>query len=592
MRADLEPQLFVSRPEYSVFPIELPPLSKKDREQAVVNRLRSLYPGNLDDKYIVVQPNGKRSCYLALVFSDSWQDDPLSISTLAAAKLCKKGKQYCVIAWDGWVEYLILDEGKIISSMVTLKEEQLSEQLVTQAADWFGLSKNLQIETVEQENSIIKVFCTVTDLPVEKTVITEDFTFYYFVLEKALLRISRSSWSCFPKRLPQVKRRWWMFVLAVCVTAVVLAFFLSNWYRQRENEKAARREADRLIALEMAERKVKEENLAALILALEEQLEEQYVGVYTAIKILASCLSPAIRLSSATIKEDGSFRLDGVSLNAIAALEDLQSHPDIRNAVIGTIVWDERYERFTVDGTVSRHPSFPDENLSIDEKINWYEAALAAFVRNEPMPETAAAAAHLIRNLLERNYLNITRFRYLDTNDGWVIESAANGTGTQVVRVIKEADEAFSMRVMSLETHNRQNGLDAVITFFVWGPGEKNNNRNFEAHPSLAKIAALYGVLPDRFSSASVQTRQITEFGLPVAPSPISILPSLLEYVGFIGVLDGRRFIYVKDTRSGELYRLVEGEGSYSYRINSTGIITAILDGSSSPVEIRRNDGF
>ena len=592
MRSDLYQELFIPRTEYSVFPIVLPPLSKKEHEQAVINRLRGLYPGNLDDKYIVILPNGKRGNYLALVFFDSLRDDPLSISTLAAGKLCKKGRQNCIIVWGGWVEYIVLDEGKIISSMVALAEERLSEQLTSQAADWFSLNENLPIEANEEKNSTVKVFCTATDFPAEEAMVTESFIFHYIVLEKAILTIPRSSWSCFPERLPQVKRRRLMFAIAACVLAVIFALCLRNWYGHQEAARAARRDTERLIALEAAERKGKEEKLAALTMAWEEQLAEQRVGVYSVIETLASCLSPAVRLSSATLKEDGSFRLDGVSINAIAALDDLQSHPEINETVIGTIVWDGGHERFTVDGTVTRRPLFPEDSLNLEEKISWYEATLALYVKNEPMPETAAAAAHLIQSLLMRNYLKTTRFRYLDANNGWIIESAVSGTGMQMVQAIKEADDALSMRVISLETRNRQDGLDAVITFFVRGPGLKNSSRDYEVHPSLTRIAAFYGVLPGRFSAVSVQTQQQTETGLPVAPPTVSTMPSLLEYVGYIGIFDGRRFIYVKDTRSGELYRLVEGEGSYSYRINSTGLITATLGGSSSPVEVRRNDGF
>jgi hypothetical protein len=576
--------------------MELPPLSQKEREQAVLNRLRGWYPGKLDDKYIVILPNGKRNAYLALVFEDSLRDDPLSISTLAAVKLCKKGRQNCVIVWDGWVEYLILEEGRVLSSMVTSAEEQLSEQLAVHAVEWFSSNGTSRADTAEpvekKQESLIKVFCAAADCPAEAAVVAGDFIFYYVALEKTFLPFSRSSWSCFPERLPEVRRRRRLFAIVAGVAAVILMIVVRDWYGQREAENAARRETARRNAMEMAEQKAREDRLAALKEAWEEQLKEQYVGVYATIETLASCLSPAIRLSSATVKEDGSFRLEGSTADAIAALEDLQTHPETRNATIGTIIWDGRLERFTVNGTVERLPLLPEEYLAADEKITWYETVLANSVKNGAMPETAATAAQQIRDLLERHHLNITRFRYLDAQGGWAIECAVSGTGIQVVQALKEADTTGSMRITALETRNRQNGLDAVITFFTRGPGERYQFRNYEAHPSIARIASLYGTLPGHSSATPVPVQQITETGLPAIPPQITSLSGSLEYVGFIGTADGKRFIYVKDTKSGELYRLTEGEGSYSYRINSAGFISATLAGSLSPVEVRRNDGF
>jgi hypothetical protein len=61
-----------------------------------------------------------------------------------------------------------------------------------------------------------------------------------------------------------------------------------------------------------------------------------------------------------------------------------------------------------------------------------------------------------------------------------------------------------------------------------------------------------------------------------------------LEYIGFIGTASGERHVYVKDTRTGDLFRLNEGKGSYRYE-ESGGKLTADINGILYEVN---NNGF
>ena len=586
---------FISRTEYQVFPLELPPVSRKEREQAVLNRLRGQYPFKLDDKFIVVHPNGRRGAYLGMVFDDSLRSDPLNLSTLAAAKICRKDKKNCVIAWENWIEYLTLENGQILSSLVTAREYVLSRQLAERAAEWFNTAEDLPAEA-EEKKPVVEVFCSANEYPAETFYDNGNFILKYTTLEKALSSLSISAWACYPGRLAQVKKRRLLFVIAACIALIFSALSVRNWYAQRETDLAARRETERHIALEKAEQKTREERLAALKAAWEEQFAGHHIGVYRTIETIASCLSPATCLSSALFKENGNFRLDGTAVNATAVLNDLQAHPEVHDADIGTIVWDAGTQRFTINGTVKWRLLLPDSTLSTFEKIVWYENKLADPVPDRDMPETAASAAEKIRELMERHRLHITRFRYLDVHAGfgWTIECSLSGTGVQIVQALKEADTAKAdspLQVTALETRSQKNLIDAIITFFVHGPGKRSFQGNYEEHPSPAKIALLYG-LPFMRSPPQVQAQPAAKAKPAEIPQPATTIKRSLEYVGFVKAVNGNQYIYVKDVKSGELYRLTEGQESYSYRINTAGIITASLDDASKQMEVRRNDGF
>lgn len=571
--------IFLSRPSYQVFPLELPPLSKKERDKVVKNKLRGLYPGNLENKLIVTRPNRKRGSYLSFIFNDDLKDDPLSVSTLAALKFCKKGKRYCVIAWENWIEYLVLEDGRVLSSSVTFMEHQLKEQVATNAEKWFGIA---------EDKILIEVFCEPNKCPSNSFIETGTFDIKFIPIEKDTLMYSIPACSCFPGRLPQVKLRR-RILSVVCIVLTVIALInIRSWYIQREAEREAQREANRLMQLELAEQRAREELLNNLREAWENKIAEQQIGVYSTMEVLASCLSPAIRLLSASVKEDGSFRLEGTATDAIAALKDLQEHPRINNADIGTIVLDGRADRFTVNGTVEQQLLLPKEDLSDMEKIAWYEAVLVTDTKYENLPETAAEAAQQIRDLLRKHRLSITRYRYLEAQKGWAIECVLSGTAIQLIQVLKEVDDMgqnASMRTTALETRNRNITVDITITFFVRGPGEANHDRDYEENPSVLKIARLYGAPPARAPAAAGER-------LPATANTPVVYSSWMEYVGLINGSDGKRYIYIKDNRSGDIFRLSEGTGDYSFSYNNTGDITARLGGYSGIIEVRRNDGF
>lgn len=573
----------LQRPEYSVFPLELPAFSRKEREQAVINRLRGEYPGTLDEQTVVVLPNGKGR-YLAVVMAPPEDADPVSLSTLAVRRLCRKGRRYCVVAVPGWIEYVRLENGSVVSSAVSGWDgERLETALAGQAGERFAHRE-------EDGPQVIEVFCEPPYRREELSV--GPFNFHFTSLETALGRMSRASYSCFPGRLAAVRRRHLAAAALSFSTAVVLTFVVRGWYAERQAARQAERERSRLEAEEAARYEAERRSLAELEAAWREQSEGEPVTVYETLEVLASCLSPSARIVQATVKESG-FQLEGTCDDALAALKQLVEHERVA-CTIQTVIREDGGERFTVAGTVSRRFPAGIDAYPPEERRAFYEAELARFWERQALTaEHAAAAGGMVLRLLERNRCTVQRVRYLEAEGGWILEASVNASAMQIVRAIGEAAAGRQpFRVTAVQTRNRGGDIEAVVTFFVRGPGGAWREGDYEEHPSAGRIAALYGTVSS--GPVPVQTALPAAVPVPVVPEPLPVPRNPravdLEYVGFIGTGDGARHIYVKDLRSGDLLRLTEGAENYGYVLSGTGAVTARIDGTL--VAVRRSDGF
>jgi hypothetical protein len=574
----------IPRPDYAVFPLELPHFSRKDREQAVINKLRGFYPGSLEDRCIVVQPNGKRGSYLVFVFDNvlKVKEDPLSLSTLAARKFVKKGLQYCAIATPSWIEYLVIEDGRVVSTMVAGREEgEVAGIVSTAAVEVFGFAEGS-----------VTVYCADADGPLSSEVVSNGVTMRFMSLNKELAVIARSAYSCFPDRLVEVKRRRMGVRAFVFCVVIVGGAVVYRWYGGRASDGIRRIEEARLAAVEATVRKAEEEKLTALGKVWKDRVADLHVTVYETLETLASCLSPAIRVYSADFKEGG-FQLEAGSNDAIAVLQRLEEHPRIANTAIRAIIWNDGMQRFTVTGTVERLMVSGKSHGSVAEQIAWYESELTMMEkRNKGMVESAAIAAESVWNLLWKYRCNVNRFRYLESEGGWTIESTITTSSIQLVRVLKDAAMPENpLRVLSLQTRNRTRDIEAVITFFVQGPGGVLPRGDYEEHPNETRIASLYYGY-DAQNVTSSDSTPLAVLGVPLEPRVKTNNPArslTLEYIGFIGTTDGKQHVYVKDTRSGDMYRLTEGADNYSYRLNGTELV-ATIDGLV--YDVKRTDGF
>jgi hypothetical protein len=332
-------------------------------------------------------------------------------------------------------------------------------------------------------------------------------------------------------------------------------------FAEKAHEK---RQAERIALEQQASYERQKEAAAQYLRELEIQVaaldEQRTATIYESLAILASCLTPDIRVASATLRE-GTFQLDAYSGDALGALRALERHPRIRECVMQTIVWENGQEHFTIKGHITTRARVPEQSTDTAVLIAFYEDVLTSYQRemkNQPV-ENAAAAGEVVRRLLEENGCFINRFRYLDAPGGWTIDCSFETSSYSLVRMVQKAnDPSFPLSLQSLQTRSRYpgNGIEANGSFFA--PVAALEKETETEQPGIAQIASLYAndraspaPQPVSFSGGMMSATRLE-------PEPVlSSVPGPSEYVGFVE-LNGTRYTYVKDKNTGEVRRAHE----------------------------------
>jgi hypothetical protein len=536
---------FVNHTAYTIFPVQLPKLSARERDAAIRNRIAGWYPGYCDETVIITLKNGGQpGAYLIVVLREPMPESPLCLPTLAAMRFCKDGT--VIVAGELFAEYVQMNNGVLISQALCVKKDGFCDLFET------GLP--------------IEVYCRKED----RDLIPEDGSFHFHDLDEALAGISAESVACFPGRLPRVlQRRLALFSIALVLT--LLCGIELFRFAGRENE---RRRAEHFAQEQRASREQEQEAEQKYLAELEAEFtvlaEERSASIYEILEILAASLTPDIRVASASLKS-GSFLLDAWSHDALACVSALERHPRVSECNLRTIIRENGQEHFTVQGSVSPLSLSPAVYSTAKETIVFYETSLAAAKEaNSSAGFSAAAAGEKVRRLLEESGCTIRSFRYLDAEGGRIIDCSFESSSYALVRALQKTNEAsFPLNVQSLETRSRypRNGIEAGIQFFAAaGPEKKDTDSGTTA--GIVQIASLYyngraEIVPQLqrppqsplFSGGLVAVAETDRPAVPVSAQG--------EYLGFIE-LNGVRYTYIKD-RTGEVRRADENYSRNTY---------------------------
>jgi hypothetical protein len=532
----------------------LPKLSKKERINAINNRLGTLYPGTINDKILVCLKNGAANkSTLVFLFNNSLKNNPLMLSTLVVCRMFTTGKHYVIFSGSTWLEYLILEDGELLfSSVVNRGGTQLSEIIYTSALDTFG------------ENCLkIDVLCKANEITDSENI--SEVTIEYFAFEDFFTSISRSKISCYPGLLNEIKTRNFVFSIFLFILLGVAGTFTFRFLEERnEIQKELKQEQLRKEVLEKNEKQGLE-MLAALENEYAVLLSERSEPIYGVFEVLSSSLNPDIRVISVGIA-DNNFNMEAVSSNPLFGVKKLLAHPQVREMEIQTLTVENNYDRISLKGIIIPKPPESEHFETMKSKIEWYEKQISSYKnhRTEKKVENIAAAGEMARKIFNETGCTLKNIRYTDVDAGYNIECSIESSSLSLINVCKLADKPdFPLELKSIQTRNRypENRIDTTLVFYAALTDDssikKIDNGYLNQDPS--QIASIYY---RRFENINTQDDPVITEAPEQLPMIARISPAedqkWFELVGTVEKSSGERFVYIKDTRTGEIKRSLD----------------------------------
>jgi hypothetical protein len=507
----------IPRSSFSVYTINLKGRYGRDREEAVQKLLKSSYPLSLKDTHIIIRRNGKGGNYLVFVFKKQEKKDPLTNSVLLAPRLAAKtkGKQYLVLETGGLREYITLENGAFLSSVL----RDCEASITSQTADVLGPDCRAAVYSGR-------------------------------ALEEKIRGIPRESCSCRPGAINSVKRRRVLLAAAAAAVSIFCGVSLQRYHAavmaEQEAEAAEARLSRERQLLEKAER----EKLASLEDAYRELREARGAGIYESIAVIASCLPYGTRIESAHIDTKG-FRMEALSSGSLAILRNLENHSRIASCELSNILWNNGRERGQFSGTVTIPTSEAPQDFSLSKRIAWYESHLASF--NGKELSGASGAGEEVLELLQNYGAQVKRIRYRGEG-GVSLECTFESSPYALIRILYKTNEAdFPLNAVSLDTRTQSNRVESTLVFEArLRPAGKTGG---ETEPDTAQIAAFYRgggepqTAPPRAAAFSGFVQTAPQETVPEPPRGPG------NYLGYIELAGGTRTSYVKDSGTGEVRR-------------------------------------
>jgi hypothetical protein len=569
------------RPSYSLFIMTIPHLRGKELRQAVQNHLVGMYPGSLENKSIAIKKNGhEKWSYIVFILEYGADKNLAPSSTLFLAYYFTGKSANAVYVYDNWVEFALIEKGKIISSIVKLRN------------DIEILSIAPQIFDNNAEN--IDIFCKS-----EEAHFFDGALFHGKIvlhqIDQELNSVNAEKIYLFDKFNPGRKRKIILFAL------LILSATAAGGLALYERHKSLLEEADRIIKLQEQQKLQSEAEKRDLLLLTElrqqhnEIVKNKKTGPFEVAEAIALSLDSQSGIISATI-QDGFFQLEANAQDALEILKAFENNRRIRSPMLQQAHPLNGMERFSISGTVIPEIEAIDQYLPIGEQINQLKERIQDYEnsQNDKIKESPSNFGVNIRSLALKWGCRINSYQYLNAQEGKEIEFSVQAPSNRFFAFLQEASQGNNGWVFALvQIRNLapQNALSVVFRVRA----ETIIDNAFEPAPDMAALSrdnepiSVARISRNYYAPAPYVPRQTAD---PPAASPAPPLPrreqaAWLEYVGTISDNDNRQYIYVKNTQTGLLLKLAEfGEGDMRYRSLSSGNFEAQMDGKL--YEIRR----
>jgi len=570
---------FYKRTSYWLFIIEIPHIRGKELLSAINIKLNSLYPGNISERKIQIRKNGtKKGSYLVFVLDKNTGNEMLPLSPLFAGYLYAQKTANILYVDKNWLDYIRIENGVILSSTVKLRNEDT-------LLDDFKLLCG--------EDADLIIYCDKNDKEL-LTPLQEDNNIQLIDSEAELRKTDPHKISLFIDKSPVIKRR-----RIITAVAVLFLLLLGSWmlflHKKNENELNARLRLEQdQIQKEALQKQRENQRLSELKTQYQEIISSKTATPFDIAVVIAECADRQTRIQSATFNANF-FQIEGLTGDSLGLLSRFENHRLMSNVRLHQVHPAGNRDTFTLSGAVKIETESIDESLTTSEQIDILEKLIASenYASKEPYL-SPSAFGDSVRALFRKWGCTINSYQYMNEPHKTEVEYSLRGTGNgffNALYEIKTAHRLWNIRLTQIRNLYPRNMLDIVVR--IETEYDPSKTENADAVPAVtvnpypvANISRNY-FAPAPVSSISAETAAAAPPPI-VAPDIKTERVSWLEYIGSIYEDNESRFVYVKDTRNGEIFKLGQNkEGDMRYAASTSGGIIAYINGHTYEINRR-----
>jgi hypothetical protein len=560
---------FYDRTAYQLFTLEIPHVRGNELVSAVNYKLSSLYPGDIDKQNIQIRKNGsKKWGYLVFVLDKNTGRTMLPLSPLFVQHVFTLKSAHVLYINKLWIDYIHVENGIILSATVKIRTES---QLIDDVKDVCAAETGLTIYCDMADKELLASF-------------QEDDNVIFLDSNTELKNIDVHKISLFAEKSPVMK--WRRRTIAASVLFVFLIFSLLLYrHRKDESERSALLRLEQEQAqIENLQRQREAQRLSELKIQYQQIISSKVATPFDIAAVISECANPQTRIQSATF--NGSFfQIEGISNNSLDLLRKFENHRLVSDARLHQVHPTANRDTFTLSGTVHAETiPIDDSTLSVDEQIAVLENLIALEMNyaSSEMQLTPSAFGETAKTLFAKWGCTVSSYQFMNEPQKTEVEFSLRGTGNgffNALYEIKTNHRLWDVRLTQIRNLYPRNMLDIVLRI-----------RTEYHHSNTGSMPNAPAETPNPYPVAAISRNYFPPIPAPrTAIEPVIVreqLPpartervSWLEYVGSVNDDSNTRYIYIKNTRTGDILRLGQfTEGNMRYTISISGSIIAYID--------------
>jgi competence protein ComGC len=564
---------FYDRTSYLVFALEIPHVRGAELMSAVRYKLAGVYPGNIAERNIQIRKNGgKKWGYLVFVLDKRTGNAILPLSPLFAQHMHSPKSANVLFIEKRWLDYTRITNGVVESSTVKTRD---GSRLIDDVKDLYAEETELIIYCDRADQSLL--------VPLHS-----NNNIRFLDSHAELKKTDVHKISLFSAQSPVIKLK-----RALAVFAVLLALVAGSliWHRQHadENERNALLRLQQEQAQSLShERQRETQRLAELRMQYQEIIAAKTAAPFDMAAVIAECTGLQTRIQSATFN-GGFFQIEGISNNPLDLLHKFENHRLVSGARLHQVHPAGNRDTFTLSGTVhTETASVDDSALTTSEHIAALENLIAAELQYAASEAQSSPAAfgEAVQALFAKWNCTVSSYQFLNEPHKTELEYSLRGAGTGFFNALYEINSnhrPWEVRLVQIRNLYPRDMLDIVIRIRTeYHPADTGG-----AGAAPAEAASPYPVtsisrnyFPPAPSPRHSAQPSIASEPPPMPPPARTERVSWLEYVGSVHDNSDNRYVYVKDTRTGNIFKLGPFvEGNMRYAASPSGGIIAFIDG-------------
>jgi hypothetical protein len=558
---------------YAIFVITLPEKTLNDVSGFISEKLISLYPDALDNKDVYIVKNGRnRMSRIVLVKEHVGNRNRrrdigrVLCSSMLVLRFLNKKSGICIFVDDGFVEYVTIVKGSLVSSNVQMRS---GDVLLKESIGVIHSDVSLVICS-EQDRKDIDAM----SLGVQVVTIDE--------IPEGIKK--RSSLWALSSEYGKRKGAFFSFII---VLFCFFGGFVFYYHAVRVTEELlVERNTQELRAEKERQRKEGEMQLSVFAEEYNRHVQSELPSVYNVCRFLFFSMDSDIQIENMSVT-GGVFQFDARGRDAIEILTKYEQNGFVSSIELTRVVVEKDTDVFSFRGKIGKPIMYPNEDDSIEGKISFYRDKIEMYKRDEKIKRNrlTSEVSERIGKLFLDKRCNIEMIQYYKTEFGLEIEYAVYSSARNYFNFLQAVcaeEELLDISSLRVRPDTEGDRLSSVIRFRTGiYPDDSDIEKNVLSESEVTITAdelSSYFIRPVRYAKSN-QVIVIPETVKEVEPHAVKN-PSFLVYLGSAGLSNGDKYVLIKDTRKDRVVKIpFEGKIANYIVSNSFNSIEVLYEG-------------